>query len=484
MSEPDQVGDPLRLRQSITFTVQCRQNPDPQAPDRPRPSIPPRVGDPDTRPGYFRHPVTIETDWTVVTPHADLEQQAVLAALSGERPHACVDLPRMVGQAQQVIATQTRHETYPIRYAGAGRWLVDGSPSHVFGSAVTAASFIRTRAWDQINENNDLQNRRHLDKLPTESLAGSIVDAAGRNSHPPRLWARIAASLLAEHNGVDILWDAGIHPRRCVEIWCGRGKPRDVSSAFAYIRWIYSDISGRPPVDDFPLVRTAAATAPTRRPTLREWAGGVLGPGLVASLISDPDLPAHLNLDDLPDNNSWWVAPETTLATNFAAIVLHHPTAKKAEYLSQISSIWYRRFPETWGLARHSCTRSINLDTERLDRLDRKFFVHLTAKVRRILGALFAELAAPHDPNQWSDLCTTEIGFDTLTLQWGTAWARLTATSDSKGALAATSGVRGHILLVALDLAVCDQLNRTTPTLDTVFDFPQMRRWVPYAARL
>lgn len=155
------------------------------------------------RPSSVRHPVTIDPDGTVTTPH-DLEAERVAVAFGGYC--SCLILTdRLVPALQAMLPLLGRRTRPELRRDARGGWRLPR------GSQVPGCC--RNRKYPSAEKAIwHLRNPEHLAgqyDLPLWLLA-DLLAAAGPWT-PPVVDARTAA-LVRELDGVTKLWRAGIHP--------------------------------------------------------------------------------------------------------------------------------------------------------------------------------------------------------------------------------------------------------------------------------
>ncbi|HNP58614.1 MAG TPA: hypothetical protein PK331_02335 [Gordonia sp. (in: high G+C Gram-positive bacteria)] len=168
------------------------------------------------------HPVTIETDWSVTLPF-DLESERIASALAGVS-HSCEHLAVQGGSVALAVLLRLRIKPYPIRFVGPGKWTIDpwtGLRTR-FVSAVTAAHKLR--------EPSDIGHFQEL-------MQALLPEGPGG---PPERWAEQARSIVAESDGIDIAWAAGVHPRRLVAAWAALGWPSAPPSVYTYLKFVYA----------------------------------------------------------------------------------------------------------------------------------------------------------------------------------------------------------------------------------------------------
>jgi hypothetical protein len=188
------------------------------------------------------HPVTIETDWSVTFPF-DWETERIVGALAGDS-HSCEHLAVQGRSVAQTALLRLRAKPYPIRFIGPGEWTIGPrvGPRTRFVSVVTAAHELRK-----------LSDIGHFHEL----IQALLPQGPGG---PPARWAQRAQAIVAESDGVDIAWAAGLHPRRLVAAWVALGRPPEPPSVYTYLKFIYAIPEQRtairegplPPVDALP----------------------------------------------------------------------------------------------------------------------------------------------------------------------------------------------------------------------------------------
>ncbi len=192
------------------------------------------------------HPVTIETDWSVTFPF-DGETERIVGALAGDS-HSCEHLAVQGRSVAQTALLRLRAKPYPIRFIGPGEWTIGPrvGPRTRFVSAVTAAHELRK-----------LSNIGHFHEL----MQALLPQGPGG---PPARWAQRAQTIVAESDGVDIAWAAGVHPRRLVAAWVALGRPSEPPSVYTYLKVIYATREQRSAVRRCPLPPIGALPAAGR----------------------------------------------------------------------------------------------------------------------------------------------------------------------------------------------------------------------------
>ncbi|WP_299487708.1 hypothetical protein [uncultured Gordonia sp.] len=196
------------LAEPITFEIDCH------------------VG--DDRENVTRHPITVNPDWSVVTPH-DMEVERIAAAFGSRM--SCLELDKSIKAVQRFIKINQRREFVPVEHLYASEWRLDG---HYFPSVYAAAAHARSAQFAASREiAHDWQTRQVAEGIRWWTADRLDIEQFDAN-HP---WVR-------EYNGLRRLWHAGIHPtaiRRLRELL---GSPPTALSVSDYIAAAYS---GSPP---------------------------------------------------------------------------------------------------------------------------------------------------------------------------------------------------------------------------------------------
>ncbi len=212
---PDMAGaKTFALTQPRTFDVRCRSSR-------------------QTR-EYASHEITVSPDWSITTPH-DLEAERIAAAF-GSRI-SCVELDTALAAARDGIALRMRRRWYPLRRIGLSHWEIDGVFDNrgrmQFASAVTAASYVRSA--DYLAEKHGATAWQVHRLIEVFACWGNAHIAPPNGSNNRRL--------ITEQNGLNRLWDAGIHPDSLPQIRSWIGQTDGPLPASTYIEIAYSRIS-------------------------------------------------------------------------------------------------------------------------------------------------------------------------------------------------------------------------------------------------
>jgi hypothetical protein len=206
-----------------------------------------------TGPSTHRHPITIDTDWSVTTPH-DLELERIAIAMGGYL--SCIDLVDHVMPAIREFLQRNARRVAPrlIRNDG-GRWVVPGPAlacgCNDFGFADVAEAADHWRSAAHVASERGVSTRL-LDHLARGALAAHDTIFA-----LPPLESEIK-SAVRERRGIEYLWDAGLHPQmiRAIRaaVWPD-GPPLPVwfylgaMSRRPNLEWIASTLRGVPDED-------------------------------------------------------------------------------------------------------------------------------------------------------------------------------------------------------------------------------------------
>ena len=57
---------------------------------------------------------------------------------------------------------------------------------------------------------------------------------------PPERWAEQARSIVAESDGIDIAWAAGVHRDALVAAWAALGWPSAPPSVYIHLKFVYA----------------------------------------------------------------------------------------------------------------------------------------------------------------------------------------------------------------------------------------------------
>ena len=160
------------------------------------------------------HPIVIEADWTVTTPH-DLALERVAAAMGGYL--SCLELvDRGIAGLREIVQRRARRSVARMSRDTGGRWTPAVLPadcsceSFGFGSAPEAA--VHLRGTKHVAHEFGVSPRA-LDRL-----LAPILDAHDTLFFTPSEVDRDAAAMVRDFHGVDQLWDCGLHPESIVAI--------------------------------------------------------------------------------------------------------------------------------------------------------------------------------------------------------------------------------------------------------------------------
>ena len=181
------------------------------------------------------HPVTIEPDWTITTPH-DTAAERVAAAFGSW--NSCMQLDKSLAAALRGMEFTMRTANYPVRRhpAHSGRWSVDRS-SVMFGSALAAAMYVRSSAEWLAGLTGGLH-------WQTRDLQTRLIAEFGVHAAVPERYDDMREHV-TEPDGLNLLWDNGIHPKRVrriarrIELGSERLAARD------FVLLAYSGIPGK-----------------------------------------------------------------------------------------------------------------------------------------------------------------------------------------------------------------------------------------------
>lgn len=155
------------------------------------------------------HPVTVHPDWSLDVPH-DLDAERIGVALGGT--HTCVELAdRTLPAARDVVEHQLRLALPRLERDDSGPWrVVVDAPGctcehRTFDTAATAARHLRTIThWARFHA----AAPSRIDRVVNALLPTTPIEP------PCPLPHRAASGYLDEPDGLDLLWDAGVHPSR------------------------------------------------------------------------------------------------------------------------------------------------------------------------------------------------------------------------------------------------------------------------------
>ena len=230
------------------------------------------------------HPITVAPDFRITTGR-DHDAERIAAALLGRRL-TCDRLESVAACAVRALNIERRgfHETLgrPGRDAPP-RWMYrpmrygdDARPRHVVACEMDAI--------------HDAQARSS--SLGDVSALTRRVVAAVKERFPglvrrPRD-AEHLARLFAEPDGLDILWDAGIHPDLVPGLWQAIGRPHVVRSVFDYVDAASARRHPRIVDVDLELDSVLVALPPHGQPLRGGDVPGIVLPHVVRSMLADP----------------------------------------------------------------------------------------------------------------------------------------------------------------------------------------------------
>jgi hypothetical protein len=151
-----------------------------------------------------RHDVTLDSDWSLSTPH-DLEAERVLAAFGGTV--SCIALHDVVVPAlHDLVQVSARRHLPRLRRTGAHRWTVAGPTcrrcaDRAFRTVADAARHVRS-----------VQHHAGATGADARAL-GRLYDAVGRAHAGTSRTRPRTHPLVREVGGVAELWDAGVPPQ-------------------------------------------------------------------------------------------------------------------------------------------------------------------------------------------------------------------------------------------------------------------------------
>lgn len=155
-----------------------------------------------------RHPITLDPDWGVETPH-DLGLERVAAAMGGYL--SCLGLvDRGLPAVRELVQRLGRRVVPRISRDVGGRWtpavLPTGCTCDSFGFASASEAATHVRGVKHVAHEYGVVPRE------LERLLDPLLDAHDTLffSPPADEWG--ASSAVREHRGVELLWDCGLHP--------------------------------------------------------------------------------------------------------------------------------------------------------------------------------------------------------------------------------------------------------------------------------
>jgi hypothetical protein len=182
---------------------------------------------------HTMHDITISPDWTVSTPH-DLDAERVAVAFGSWI--SCLELESAARAARIGMALHMRRKWYPLQHLGPAHWTIRRtrrSSTKRFASAITAAAYVRSATWlSEVYGAPGWQIHRVMEVLRCH-FTGYSAPPCGSEHH----------ELVVEPDGLNRLWDTGIHPESLARIrqWVGiTDRPLSVQT---YVEIAYSRIS-------------------------------------------------------------------------------------------------------------------------------------------------------------------------------------------------------------------------------------------------
>ncbi|MCV7384460.1 hypothetical protein H7K14_11485 [Mycolicibacter longobardus] len=183
------------------------------------------------------HEVTLDPEWAISTPH-DLEAERLAVALGGWI--SCLELEPAIKAAKHGMLLRMRRKWYPLHRRGVGDWRIRdmGRCGYQisFPSAVTAAAYVRSPGH--------LAARFGAIDWQVAGLLETLACEFGTFAAPPLDWEQ-SLPLVEEPDGFEMLWDAGIHPRKVPALADRIGSARRALPAHHYIDIAYSGLGHR-----------------------------------------------------------------------------------------------------------------------------------------------------------------------------------------------------------------------------------------------
>ena len=184
------------------------------------------------------HPLVIDTDWSVTTPH-DLALERVATAMGGYL--SCLELvDQGIPALREVIQRRARRSPVRISRDIGGRWtpavLPAGCSCGPFGFGEAREAAVHVRSTQHVAAEFGVKTRT------LERLMGPILDAYDTLFFAPPPSDPRATALVRDARSTELLWDCGVHPESIVTIhqavWPG-GPPLPV--------WFYLGVVSRRP---------------------------------------------------------------------------------------------------------------------------------------------------------------------------------------------------------------------------------------------
>lgn len=314
--QPDQRHRPSVPELPLTVTVDCFTERDGRA---------------------IHHPVTINTDFTITTPH-DIEAERIGVGLGGHS--SCVQLVDRAAPALRGLWLQ-RHRLAPAAIRplrGRWDWAVDWEPLWTAPTSGRCPSCSEKDLAHQVAHHlREVQHWARLHRLSTEYAA--ILHRVVPNPRPPSPWPNRAA--VPNSEGWRWLWLAGAHPHDVVRIHTALGI-RGPLPARAYLHILSEDLDLGWLAQFVPAgaaeVAWAAIThtdADLDRPEARRrWRDTGLAPRLIPPLLNGPYTPTEVG----------WLASTLNVGQDAAGRLLARWSSLEATTpsVADIARVWSR----------------------------------------------------------------------------------------------------------------------------------------------
>lgn len=180
----------VALSRPITFTLECRTS--------------------RSTPSGVLHEVTLEPGWQLRTPH-DLDAEGVAAAFGGYT--SCLELDAALSAAREGLRLLQRRVTLPITCNAKGSWRMTATQHCCRGRRFHHPGIAARHLRDPAH----LARRfRARDWQVARLLAVVDRELGPFAAPPPEGWA--VAERIRESDGLDRLWEAGVHPDAVAEM--------------------------------------------------------------------------------------------------------------------------------------------------------------------------------------------------------------------------------------------------------------------------
>ncbi|MFT4087569.1 MAG: hypothetical protein QM658_10520 [Gordonia sp. (in: high G+C Gram-positive bacteria)] len=149
-------------------------------------------------------------------------------------------MPDAIAALRTSIELNLRLRAYPLRRAGAGRWICPGVRYDIVSPSVFAAA-AHVRSPEHVF--------RRFPSVPTDLIFELVEGLRWRDhfEHPSWELLTAASPLVTERDGVEILWEAGISPDAIVRLHAMTGAPDNSPLTVAdYLRLAYVDSKETP----------------------------------------------------------------------------------------------------------------------------------------------------------------------------------------------------------------------------------------------